>query len=116
MEVSKTSLSGVPVLRVTGDVDHATAPDFERAIGEALSLDGGRLLLDLTDCRYLDSAGLAVLISSLRQVRGGGWLGVVGSNANVLRLFDVIGLGSIPAFRVFDSPEQVSRVVAGEVA
>ena len=74
MEVLETSLGRVPVLRVTGEIDHGTAPVFAEAVRKVLRPDGSRLLLDLSDCIYFDSGGLAVILSIVRDFRAQGWL------------------------------------------
>jgi len=61
MEISTASLSGFPLLRIVGDADHQSAPAFDEAVRNALSPDCGCLLLDLSDCPYLDSGGLGVI-------------------------------------------------------
>jgi len=106
LEVLKTSLSGVPVVKVTGDVDHLTAPALERIIQQALGIDGAYLLLDLSDCQYLDSGGLSVLLFVCRQVRDEGWLGVIAPHPDLLRLFEIVGLTSARGFRVFSSSQE----------
>jgi anti-anti-sigma factor len=69
------------------------------------------MLLDLTDCGYLDSAGLSVLIHALREVQGKGWLGVINPDANLTRLFEIVGLTASEWFRIFPGVEQASAAV-----
>jgi len=114
MEIIETSMSGVPLLRVVGDVDHFTSLALDDAFQDALSLDGSHLLLDLTECSYLDSGGLGVILTALRKLRAKGWLGVIGCNPDLLRLFTISGLATEPEFRVFESPHQASAAVAKE--
>ncbi len=106
MEVLASSVSGVPLLKVTGDVDHLSASALEKSVQDVLSVDGLRLFLDLSGCPYLDSGGLSVLLVTLRQVRDKGWLGVVAPNPNLLRLFEIVGLTSAGSFRVFSDLEE----------
>ena len=113
MEVIKAALSGVPVLKVMGDLDHLTAPALETAVGDVLSADGMRLLLDLTDCPYLDSGGLSVLLYAVREVRGKGWIGVIAPSHNLFRLFEITGLTVAPDFRVFSDSDQAMEALAG---
>jgi hypothetical protein len=47
MEVFQTFVSGFPLFRIVGDVDHYAAPELEGAARKALALDHGRLLFDL---------------------------------------------------------------------
>lgn len=50
---------GVHVLRVVAEIDLYTAPSLELEITKASSAN--RIIVDLTVCRYLDSAGYHVL-------------------------------------------------------
>ena len=63
MEISSASLSGVPILRLVGDVDHQAAAVLGEAARAALAPDCDCLLLDLSDCPYIDSGGLGVILT-----------------------------------------------------
>ena len=98
MEIIRKSLASTPLLEIEGDIDHASTDTFDRAVRECL--DGGqRLLLDLTRCGYIDSGGLAVLIYLTRRLTPCGWLGMVVTSKNILRLFELVGLDAYPGFR-----------------
>lgn len=111
MDVLEDTLCGLPLLRVKGYVDHLTAPILAGAVTRALHESPSRMLLDLTDCGYLDSAGLSVLIHALREVQGRGWLGVINPDANLTRLFEIVGLTASEWFRIFPGPDQASAAV-----
>ena len=55
---------GVAVLKVVGEIDMSNTEAFDTA------LDGtsGRLVVDLTECEYLDSAGLSVLFAHAAHI------------------------------------------------
>jgi anti-anti-sigma factor len=109
MEVFQASLSGVPLLRVVGDVDHNTSAAFDPAVKRSLALDHGRLLLDLAACPYIDSGGLAVILHAVSTVRGRGWVGVLSPNANVSRILELVGLLADESFAVFADETQAAR-------
>ena len=113
MEIRGDSLLGVPLLAITGDVDHSTAPDLDRAIRDALHADDPRLVMDLTSCSYIDSGGLAVFLYLVRGLRADGWLGVVGADRNIYRLFEIVGLTREPGLRMFDRVEEAAAMVGG---
>lgn len=102
MEVVQTSFPDVPMLTVVGDIDHDTSAAFDVAVKRALSVDDGRLVLDLSACRYMDSGGLSVLLFAAKQLPRDGWLGIVTNNRNILRLFEIVGLGLCPGIKLFD--------------
>ncbi len=72
MEILETSLGAVPVLRVTREIDHGTSSVFADAAMKVLRPDSPQLLLDLSDCIYFDSGGLAVILSIVRDLRARG--------------------------------------------
>jgi anti-anti-sigma factor len=112
MEVFASSLSGVPLLRVVGDVDHSSSPSLDAAAQKVLVQGSGRILLDLTECPYLDSGGLGVLLSIVGTVKPKGWVGIIGANHDLLRLFEIVGLLSEPCFRVFAGEDEAAAVLS----
>jgi anti-anti-sigma factor len=78
------------IVTVRGELDLYTAPEFERALG-LNGAAGGRVVVDLTDCTFLDSTGLGILIAADRHNGGNGLL-IVASSLEVLRAFGVSGL------------------------
>ncbi|HEX5927525.1 MAG TPA: STAS domain-containing protein [Baekduia sp.] len=81
------------IVAVEGEIHVSTAPQFSAML--SATVDGGRtsLVLDLTDVMFIDSTGLSVLLSALRQVtHAGGQMAVVCSNPTVLRLFEITRL------------------------
>ena len=107
MEIVRYSFGGIPLLSLAGDFDHAAVTSFTEESQGALGEGGGRLLLQLTDCPYIDSGGVGCLISSLRQVGGHGWLGVIDPHPDVLRVLKMVGLTIDPSFRVFSDLDDV---------
>ncbi|ANN19509.1 anti-anti-sigma factor [Amycolatopsis orientalis] len=67
MTVAVERLGRTVVLVVDGDVDLSTAPELHRAIESALDAGPRRLVVDLTLVRFLNSAGLEVLLAARRR-------------------------------------------------
>lgn len=111
IHVLQPSLSDIPLLQIVGDVDHFTAPELEAIAREALASDGGRLLFDLSAVPYIDSGGAGVFLALERDIGPSGWLGVVGASANLLRVFEIVGLTNRPSFRAFARLEDASAVL-----
>ncbi len=57
------------VVGVAGDVDVHRSTAFQRSLMELLDREPERIVLDLGEVRYMDSAGLAGLIKLLGHVR-----------------------------------------------
>ena len=118
MEVLESSFTGVPLLLMKGDVDHATAPILEEAVQRLLASERARvrarlLLFDLSDCPYIDSGGLAVLLSAVRTLRPDGWIGILGASPDLLRLFEIVGLTSEAEFRLFGTEAEAAEALSG---
>ena len=112
MEIMSYAFDGIPLLSLDGDFDHASVSSFSEKAREALGETGSRLLLQLTDCPFIDSGGIGCLLTSLRQVRPTGWLGVVAPSPEVLHLLQMVGLTIDPGFRVFAGLDEVPAVLS----
>jgi anti-sigma B factor antagonist len=57
----------------SGELDLATAPALEAALGRAFETAGeGRLVLDLRELDFIDSSGLRTLLTARRQAEEAG--------------------------------------------
>jgi anti-anti-sigma factor len=63
--IREDALAG-PILHIFGEIDAANAPAFEAAVREVEA--GDVLTIDLADCRYLDSSGIAVLVRTHKRL------------------------------------------------
>jgi anti-anti-sigma factor len=55
-------IDGVPIAHVTEDLDAANAATVQQQLADALGADTSTLIVDLSDTRYLDSAGIDMLL------------------------------------------------------
>ena len=69
METREHTEGDWTVLGITGRVDSHTAPELDAAFRKILDQGAVRLILDMSDIQYLSSAGLRVLLATLKQVR-----------------------------------------------
>jgi anti-sigma B factor antagonist len=60
-----------PTIVVRGEADLAAVSEMDAAVLQALPLATGCLAFDLSECSYMDSSGLGVLLRALRQVPEG---------------------------------------------
>ena len=51
----------------TGELDLATAPALEEALGLAFESDAARVVLDLRELEFIDSSGLRTLLTARRR-------------------------------------------------
>ena len=107
MKVRVGTLGKVPLIELQGEIDHSTSGILQQALDEALGQQNSHVLVDLAEVEYMDSGALSVLLTTVRSLRGRGWLGGIAANANVRRLLEIVGLLVDPSFRLF-----VDRVAA----
>lgn len=83
---------GIHVVSVAGELDIYTVPAFERELVAAVGGGAERVIVDLTECEFLDSTALGVLLSArtaLADSHGG--LPLVIRDRNILRVFQIAG-------------------------
>ncbi len=70
LTISSTLHSAGRVLALSGEIDMATEHNFQEAVTEALvTQPHGRVVLDCTDLRFIDSSGLRVLIRAHKTAK-----------------------------------------------
>ena len=113
MDITQQLLGRVPAIRVSGDLDHLNAQALEKAFRVHLKAGNHRLLLDLRGCSYVDSGGLATLLTTVGELRDDGLLAIVAPSVSVRRLLDVVGLYEHRRCAIFkDEPEALSAIMA----
>jgi anti-anti-sigma factor len=100
-ETSSADVDGVRVVAVRGELDLSTAPDLEGPLEQALAGGESSVLIDLTECEFIDSTGIAMIVRAWQQVDGDtehrGHLVISNSNEQVQRVLEISGLNlSIP--------------------
>lgn len=114
MDVQVTVLGGIPLLELEGDIDHGNSTLVESALREMLDSGSRLVLVDLTHVGYMDSGGISALFYGIRRLREKGWLGVIGPNHDLSRLFELVGLYADPSFRVFEDRPAAQEALAEE--
>ncbi len=88
--------SGAHVIAVAGEVDIFTAPDLKRTIALAIEDGAHRLVIDLTQTRFLDSTALGVLIGAVKRLRPlDGRMAIVNTEPSTAKTFQITGLDRI---------------------
>lgn len=96
---------GTTVVRVTGELDAAEAPSLFAALAPLRRRDS--VVIDLSRCDFIDSAGIAVIVEAWRahdECDGGGGLSLAAPSGQVERIIRVTGLDQ--SITVFDEVEQ----------
>jgi len=101
MEITTKQLKRVDVVTVSGRVDSSTAPELDKVLRSITDAERFRICLDLKDLEYLSSAGIKVLISTLKTCKrwNRGELRLANVPPYIAEVFDLAGL--IPLFKLY---------------
>ncbi len=95
LHVSSTATDGVTVVRVVGEIDHASAgPLIETLDLDALS-NQPRLVIDMRGVSFMDSSGINVLLAAHHDLAPAGWLRLAGVRDSVLRTLKIVGVDTV---------------------
>ncbi len=95
-QFERTERHGARTLVVSGEIDLATAPRFRDELGVLIGESHSPAVIDLSGVSFLDSSGLAALVSARRDVEGTD-VTLVLLNPSLLsqRVLEVSGIGSL---------------------
>ena len=97
------------VMRVSGEIDMATAPKLRQHVQNVTAAHPGGLVLDLDGVEFIDSTGLGVMVGAAKRLRmGGGALRIVCSQPHLNQLFELTRLDA-----VFDLYETLDDALVG---
>ncbi|HXB16202.1 MAG TPA: STAS domain-containing protein [Solirubrobacteraceae bacterium] len=89
---TRADAAGAPVIAVSGDLDISGVERLRGAVAEAAAQHPEQLIFDVSDLRFMDSAGIAVLLvaaSSVPSVR------LLNPTAPVRRVIELTGLTDV---------------------
>jgi anti-sigma B factor antagonist len=106
-------------LKLTGELDVATAPELTRALLD-LSPTNTRVTLDLTELTFVDSCGIRAILALARSVNGNGPVVLLNPTEAVSRVFEILDLdehvgievqrdGTLPKRPEIRAPEKAGR-------
>ena len=99
------SNSSLHTVSVSGELDQSTAPELRAALAEAFGEPHGGVLVDLSDCSFIDSTGLSLLVETKRRLaEDDRRFGVCCPDADVRRLLELTGIDQ--AVGLFDTRDE----------
>jgi anti-sigma B factor antagonist len=105
---------GVRVFAVSGELDQATASDLREPLREAIEGEARAVVIDMTQCGFIDSTGLGVIVEAWKQLqeRNGdsAAFAICCPEPEVRRLLEVTGLDQAIAIR--DTREEAVDAIA----
>ena len=91
-----TQPGGIGVIRPIGRLDLLTATEIRQRFAQAIAAGNHRLIVDLAEVSFMDSSGLAALISGLKATRlAGGDLRIARLTDQARELFELTGLNRV---------------------
>jgi anti-anti-sigma factor len=98
-EARREERDGVLVIGIRGELDLNTAPQLEELLAPALASGDSAVAIDLSECEFIDSTGIALIVRAWQALDGEGGPGfaLCGLDDQVRRLLRITGLeSSIP--------------------
>jgi len=94
LEIQVEDADGYTVCRPVGELDAYTVSSFRDALGRLAS--SPKLLIDMSEVPFVDSAGLGALIGGIRRTReAGGDVAVCCNRPTLVRLLHTTGFDRI---------------------
>lgn len=92
-------------MSVFGELDQSTAPELRTALADAVGDTDGGVLVDLSECNFIDSTGLSLLVETKRRLNEDDRrFGVCCPDDDVRRLLELTGIDQ--AVGLFDTRDE----------
>lgn len=102
MSLPTRTVDGVEVVAISGRLDAAVAPEVRGSLKDLIQAGAGKVLIDLSGVKFLDSSGISVLVGAMKEATSrGGRIALLKVPPTVRSLLELTRL-----HRVFDSFEE----------
>jgi anti-sigma B factor antagonist len=109
--VEAESDHGLHTVSVAGELDQGTAPELRGALADVLGDGGSPVLVDLSDCNFIDSTGLSLLVEAKRRLGDERRrFAVCCPDPDVRRLLELTGIDR--AVGLFDTRDEAVKELA----
>lgn len=99
MNLNTTEQDGITIFTINGRIDTQGAMALESALYDALQAGKYKMVLDVTNVRYINSSALRTFADVLTENRNnGGDLFLVGLQDRIKRVFQIIGFDKFFVF------------------
>lgn len=108
LDISEEVKSDVLVLKIKGRLDAVSSPMAEKRVFECINSGQYNILLDFSGIVYLSSAGMRMLLSTSKKLKGlSGKLVVCSINNNVMDVLKMSGFDHV--LEITDNIEEALR-------
>ncbi len=102
MQIFVSTVDDVIVVHLQGKLDHLTSPITQEKLTELIDQGGRKIVVNFKNLDYISSAGLRVLLSTVKQLKNfGGEIRICSLNEIVEEVFDISGFATI--LKIFTS-------------
>jgi anti-sigma B factor antagonist len=103
-ETTAEIVNGVRVVAVRGELDIATSPAVRELLSDAATDRDRPLVIDLVECEFIDSTGLAALLHGAKPAQNGeSHVAIVSPGGDVRRMLELTAIDrTIPVFESLD--------------
>jgi anti-sigma B factor antagonist len=113
MKVNTKLVGDICVVEIEGEIDAEHSPQLKRSLAKAQEEKAKNFILDINKVSFLDSTGLGVMISLMRNLKEkGGELRLVGLQDEVRSIFEITRLYKV--FHINSTVEDAIRDIHGE--
>ena len=101
--VARKGGHGETVLALEGELDLGTAEPLRESLFEVIESHGDGVAVDMSECSFIDSTGLRILVEAARRLgRDGQRLRLIGMSDQPLRVFELTMGGRVEMFQLSD--------------
>lgn len=98
MEIQVKASEKACIISFAGKLDAISAPEYEKAVTQLITDGETRLVIDFAELSYVSSAGLRVILSTVKQLKSKGGEAMFANLQDVVRdVFEMTGFTSILA-------------------
>ncbi len=97
MDIKIENIGTTLVAKLTGELDHHTAPNLRDALDREISLNNTvNIVLDFDGVTFMDSSGIGVIVGRYKQISArGGKVMVIRVKPQVDKILEISGLKTI---------------------
>lgn len=112
MNITHTRQDQLVLVKIEGRLDAATAAAAEKQLADLVTAGARSVALDGSALAYISSAGLRVLLSLTKKIKGaGGRIALGGLQPQVKEILEIAGFSSI--MPVYATAEEARRACEG---
>lgn len=109
MEIISNTQGKWKIVSITGRFDAQTSKEIDKQLMASINLGDRFIALDLTDMQYISSAGLRILLSIRKALKGlKGNFVLVNPNENIMEVLELSGFSRI--FLILNDCEGLQKI------